>query len=105
MQELDEKKFNEVVLNGQGLVLVDFWAEWCGPCKMLLPVLDKLEAEMTSGVTFTKVNTEHSPEVAANYGVRMLPTLVLFKDGEVVDTMMGVHTKDKLKAWLESHIS
>jgi len=99
--ELTQDNFNEVV-GGDGLVLVDFWAEWCGPCKMIAPFLDELATEMQGRVTVAKVNIDENPQTPRKYGVRGIPTMILFKGGQVAATKIGALPKSKLKEWVES---
>ncbi|CAN7177202.1 thioredoxin [Paenibacillus sp. LjRoot153] len=83
---------------GTGTVLVDFWAPWCGPCKMIAPILDELSAELGDTAKIVKINVDDNPESAAKYNVMSIPTLLVFKDGQVVDQLVGFQSKEKLKA-------
>lgn len=85
-----------------GLALVDFWAPWCGPCRMQGPIIDELAEEMTD-VSIGKINVDENPSVAANFGVQSIPTLLIKKDGQVVETLVGVHRKEQLKEILSKH--
>jgi thioredoxin 1 len=85
-----------------GVTLVDFWAPWCGPCRMQAPILDKLAPKVAGKATIAKVNVDEAPEIAARYGVRSIPTLILFKDGQVVQQFVGVQPEAKLAAALET---
>ncbi|TVY03944.1 thioredoxin [Paenibacillus cremeus] len=86
-----------------GTVLVDFWAPWCGPCKMIAPVLEELDKEMGDNVKIAKVNVDDNPESASRFGVMSIPTLIVFKDGQPVDKVVGFQSKDALKNVLSRH--
>jgi thioredoxin 1 len=92
------------VKNSSLPVVVDFWAEWCGPCKQLAPALVEIAAEMEGKVTIAKVNIDENPTAPSQYGVRGIPTLILFKNGEVTATKVGALTKNKLLEWILSEI-
>lgn len=102
---VSDQDFEKDVLKAQGHVLVDFWAEWCGPCKQLSPVLDEISDEMKDKLTVAKVNIDQNPDAPQKYGVRGIPTLILFKDGEAVATKVGSMPKSKLVEWLESVVA
>ncbi|WP_077214177.1 thioredoxin [Bacillus dakarensis] len=87
-----------------GLVLADFWAPWCGPCKMIAPVLEELDAEMGDKVKIVKLDVDENQETAAKFGVMSIPTLLVIKDGEVVDKVVGFQPKEALEERLNSHI-
>ena len=95
---LTQQNFDAEVLKASAPVLVDFWAEWCGPCKMIAPVLDELAEEYAGKVKIGKVNIDQQQELAAQYGVRAIPTLLLFHQGQVADQMVGLRSKRDLKA-------
>jgi thioredoxin 1 len=99
-----DASFDTDVLKADGLVLVDFWAEWCGPCKMIGPALEEIGAELKGKVTIAKVNIDDNPMTPNTYGVRGIPTLILFRDGKPVDTMVGARPKSALKQWVEKGI-
>jgi thioredoxin 1 len=94
--------FDSQVLHAKEPVLVDFWAEWCGPCKMVAPFLDELAEEMAGRLTVAKVNIDENPQTPRKFGVRGIPTMILFKDGQVAATKIGALPKSKLYEWIES---
>jgi len=102
IKQVTDDSFEKDVLGSTGLVLVDFWAEWCGPCKAIAPTLDEIASEMDNKLTIAKVNIDDNPNTPTKYGVRGIPTLMLFKDGEVAGTQVGVAPKGKLVDWIQS---
>ena len=102
-QPLTDSQFSENVLNSKGLVLVDFGAEWCGPCRQLGPILEALDNELNGDVKIYKMNVDDSPETASQFGIRSIPTMFLFKDGKQIDTKVGLSTQSTIKDWIESH--
>ena len=102
MKVINKNEFKELVIDAKGLVLVDFYAEWCGPCRMLGPFLEQLSDEI-SDVEIYKVNVDNDRELAMEYQVASIPTMFLFKDGKIIDKKMGFLPKDVLKSWIESN--
>lgn len=103
VEHTSNDSFEGDVLKASNPVVVDFYADWCGPCKRLAPIFADLSQEM-EGVDFFKINVEDESELAGKYSVQSIPTLIIFKDGEVVDRIMGLMPKDKLKETLSSHL-
>lgn len=99
---LTQENFEAEVLKSAKPVLVDFWAEWCGPCKMIAPLLDELASEYDGKVKFGKINTDDQQQLASKYGVSSIPTLLFFKNGQVVNQMVGARGKRDFKAALDS---
>jgi len=103
-QSVSDSNFQKEVLESSIPVLVDFWATWCGPCRMLAPVLDELAKEKTGTLSIAKLNVDENPETPTVYHVRSIPTLILFKDGKAIGTMVGAHPKSKLVNWLNEQL-
>jgi len=103
-KETTDNNFQNDVLNSSKPVLVDFWAEWCGPCKQLAPVLDELSTELADKVEIFKVNIDKNPETPVAHGVRGIPTLILFKDGKPVSTKVGALPKSSLSDWINEEV-
>ena len=103
-KHVTDSSFQSDVLDSDSPVLVDFWAEWCGPCKQIAPALEEISDELAGKVTVAKVDIDDNPETPSKYGVRGIPTLMLFKNGEVAATKIGALPKNKLKEWVESVI-
>ena len=99
-----DASFETDVLKASGPVVVDFWAEWCGPCRAISPALEEISAEYAGKLTIAKVNIDENPETPNNYAVRGIPTLILFKDGKPAATQVGALPKGRLKDWISSNI-
>lgn len=102
--QLTDSSFENDVIKATGPVLVDFWAEWCGPCKMIAPILDEIAIEYQGKVTVAKLNIDQNTDTAPKYGIRGIPTLLLFKNGAVAATKVGALSKTQLKEFLDTHL-
>ena len=99
VQHITDADFQSTV--AQGVTLVDFWAPWCGPCKMIAPILDELAGEFAGQARIVKLNVDENPNTASQFGIMSIPTLLLFKDGQKVDQIIGGQAKPKLKAFIQ----
>ena len=102
--EVKEADFKEVVLDSELPVLVDFWAPWCGPCRMVAPVVEEIAQQYEGKIKVVKLNTDENPQIASQYGIRSIPTLMVFKDGEKKDMVVGAVPKTTLSNTLEKHL-
>lgn len=102
--QVSDSNFDAEVLKAQGPVLVDFWAEWCGPCKMLTPILEEAAEELQGKIKVAKLNVDDNPATPAKYGVRGIPTLILFKDGNVAATKVGAMPKAQLLEFIQTYL-
>ncbi|WP_072281465.1 thioredoxin [Rappaport israeli] len=102
---ITEADFQSKVINADKPVLVDFWAEWCGPCRAIAPILDEIANEYEEQLIIAKVNVDENNDIAAQYGIRSIPTMILFKDGEQVETIIGLASKSELMHSIKPHLS
>jgi len=101
---VNDSSFETEIAGHKGVAVVDFWATWCGPCRMIAPALDELATELAGKVKIAKVDVDEAPETASNFGIRSIPCLVLFKDGKEADRVVGAQSKAQLKAWMENAV-
>lgn len=104
IKEINDRNFQEQVLDTDSTTVVDFWASWCGPCKMLAPVIDELAQELKGKVEFVKVNVDENPLASSQFSVASIPTVMVFKGGKVVETLVGFRPKQSIKTAIERHI-
>ena len=104
IKTVTDASFNDDVLAADKPVLVDFWAEWCGPCRMIAPALEELSSELADKVTIAKLNIDENPDAPTKYGVRGIPTMILFKNGQPAATKVGAEPKSRIQGWLEGQL-
>lgn len=104
VKEINDASFESEVINSSKPVIVDFWASWCGPCKMLSPVIDEISDELSERAKFVKVNVDNNPIASSHYKIASIPTVMVFKEGKIVETMVGFRPKQAIKSALEKHI-
>ena len=100
---ITDEEFEDSILKNSGVCLVDFWAEWCGPCKQISPILEEIASEENNAITIAKINIDENPRIATDYGIRSIPTMLLFSNGELKDTKVGVLPKQELNDWIKSN--
>lgn len=104
VEKVSDQSFDQDVLKSGAPVIVDFWAEWCGPCRMVAPILDEVSGEMGDKIKIVKLNVDENPETASKYGIMSIPTLLLFKDGKIASRQVGAAPKAKLVQWINGAI-
>ena len=104
IQHITDSTFEQEVLKSDAPVLVDYWAEWCGPCKMIAPILEEVARDYGDKIRVVKVNVDENQAIPSKYGIRGIPTLMLFRNGAVVDTKVGALSKSQLTVFLDSHL-
>ena len=102
-KDITDENFETEVLKGEKPTLVDFWAEWCGPCKQISPILEEIASNEDNKVTIAKINIDENPRVATDYGIRSIPTMLLFNNGELKDTKVGALPKQELNDWIKNN--
>ena len=104
MINLTNENFEKEVISSEKPILVDFWASWCGPCQMIAPIVEEISNELSDRIEVGKLNVDEQPEIAIKYDVMSIPTLILFKDGKVVNTIIGYHSKEEILDFINSRI-
>jgi len=104
IQHVTDDEFETTVINADGPVLVDFWAEWCGPCKQIAPALDELSEEYAGKLSIVKINIDENPEAPTSFGVRSIPTMMIFQDGQASATKIGASPKSQIKEWIDESL-
>ena len=104
LKEITDANFENDVLKAEGPVLVDFWAPWCGPCKMIAPVIEELSQDMEGKAKFFKINVDENPDIASKYRISSIPNIMVFKNGEVVENMVGFRPKQEFENVIVKHI-
>ena len=104
VKSIKENEFESEVINSDKPVVIDFWAEWCGPCKEIAPILDEIADEMKDKIKVVKINIDENPNIPNKYGIQSIPTMIIFKKGEPISTKVGVVIKSELKTWIETSV-
>jgi len=102
VKEIDEKSFENEVINSNLLVLIDFWAEWCGPCKQVAPILDEINKEIGDKIKIVKINIDQNPNIPNKYGIQSIPTLIILKKGKIIATKVGSCPKSEIVSWIKT---
>jgi len=103
--QITDSTFKETVLDSEKVVLIDFWAEWCGPCRMIAPMVEELAKQYDGQAVIGKVNVDENPEISVQYGIRSIPTLLIFKNGQIVDKQIGLVPKSVLEGKLKAQLT
>jgi len=101
--DINDESFEQEVINSEQPVVVDFWAPWCGPCRMMGPIIDNLAVKHAGNVVFGKLNVDDNPVISAKYGISAIPTLLLFKDGEFVTQSVGLMPENEIESWMKNY--
>ena len=104
VKSIKENEFESEVINSNKPVLIDFWAEWCGPCKEIGPILDEIADEMKDKIKVVKINIDENPNIPNKYGIQSIPTMLIFKKGEPISTKIGAAIRSEVKTWIETSI-
>ena len=104
VKSIKEKEFESEVINSDKPVLIDFWAEWCGPCKEIVPILEEIADEMLDIIKVVKINIDENPNIPNKYGIQSIPTMIIFKKGQPISTKIGVAIKSEVKTWIETSV-
>ena len=104
VKSIKENEFDSEVINSDKPVLIDFWAEWCGPCKEIAPILDEIADEMKDKIKVVKINIDENPNIPNKYGIQSIPTMIIFKKGEPISTKIGAAIKSEVKTWIETSV-
>ena len=104
VKSIKENEFESEVINSDKPVVIDFWAEWCGPCKEIAPILDEIADEMKDKIKVVKINIDENPNIPNKYGIQSIPTMIIFKKGEPISTKIGTAIKSEVKTWIETSV-
>ena len=104
VKSIKEKEFESEVINSDKPVLIDFWAEWCGPCKEIAPIMEEIADEMQDTIKVVKINIDENPNIPNKYGIQSIPTMIIFKKGQPISTKIGAAIKSEVKTWIETSV-